>query len=243
MDIERRILRLMNSGDEDLDLFARALAPRVLPNHGPRSWLLDRLFFIYLAFVRMARAARVPSSPRSRSVVYDPGARREDVRATRAFYIREYFGVEVDFMLADLLKGEGEPRRMTPSERRLARLWRRRARLYALASLFDFSSRRYRWWGDVFATVQTIVQSHEQIDTIYIGLPYDRRSYVIATFLCRHTAIKPLLIFQGEPLYVNLRDLHVPITVVLTSRVNIPEAEYFAAAGHFKAAEVLYHSN
>ena len=243
MDIERRILRLMNSGDDDLDLFVRALSPRALPNHGPKNRLLDRLFFTYIAFVRMARAARTPSSPRFRSVVYDPGARRDEVRATRTYYIREYFGEEVDFLLADLLKGEGAPRRMTPRERRAARLWRRRARLFALGSLLDFSSRRYRWWGDVFSTVHTIAQSHEQIDKVYIGRPYDRRSYVIATFLCRHTAIKPLLIFQGEPLYVNLRDLHVPITVVLTSKVNIPEAEYFAAAGHFKAAEVLYYPN
>ncbi|MGO8683496.1 MAG: hypothetical protein ACLQUT_02790 [Thermoleophilia bacterium] len=242
MNVERRLLRLMNAGDQDIELFQRALAPRVLPNHGPRTWLFDRAFFLYITVVRMARAAAVPAAPSSRAVVYDPGARDETRRANRAYFIHEYFGEEVDFLLTDLLKGAGEARTMTVGERLAARRWRWRARRAALASFLDFSSRRYRWWGDVFSTVHTFAQALEQIDKAYIGLPYDRRSYVLATWLQRHTAIKPFIIFQSMPLYGNQRDLHVPVTVILTSKVNIPEVNYYIEQGHFKAGEVLYRS-
>lgn len=242
MNVERRLLRLMNAGDQDIELFQRALAPRVLPNHGPRTWLFDRAFFLYITVVRMARAATVPAAPSRRAVVYDPGARDETRRANRAYFIHEYFGEEVDFLLTDLLKGAGEARTMTVGERRAARRWRWRARRAACASFLDFSSRRYRWWGDVFSTVHTFAQALEQIDKAYIGLPYDRRSYVLATWLQRHTAIKPFIIFQSMPLYGNQRDLHVPVTVILTSKVNIPEVNYYIKQGHFKAGEVLYRS-
>jgi hypothetical protein len=90
--------------------------------------------------------------------------------------------------------------------------------------------------------VHTFAQALEQIDKAYIGLPYDRRSYVLATWLQRHTAIKPFIIFQSMPLYGNQRDLHVPVTVILTSKVNIPEVNYYIKQGHFKAGEVLYRS-
>lgn len=242
MNIERRLLRLMNAGDEDIELFARALAPRLLPMHGPKTWVADRAFFLYITVVRMARAAAVPASPSSRTVVYDPGGRDAADRANRAYFIREYFGEEVDFLLTDLLKGTGGPREMTSRERRAARRWRWRARRAALASFLDFSKRRYRWWGDVLSTVHTFAQALDHIDKAYVARPYDRRSYVIATWLQRQARIKALIIFQSMPLYGNQRDLHVPVTVVLTSKVNIPEVRYFAAQGHFKAGEVLYRS-
>ncbi len=35
---------------------------------------------------------------------------------------------------------------------------------------------------------------------------------------------------------------HVPLTAVVTSRVNVPELHYFGKAGWFKASEVLYRS-
>jgi len=238
VNVEQRIMCLLNAGGRDLDLFARALAPRDLP-HNERSWLKDRAYFLYIAFVRLGRSARVPASPTARAVVYDPSARDGGVRAARARFIQEHFGRDADFVLADLLKGEGGPRRMTPRERRASRRWRWRARSCAVAALFD-RSRRYRWWGDVFNTVHSLAQALDQVDTAFVFLMFDRRSYAVATFLARHTAIKTHAVFQSMPLYGNQRFMHVTLTAVVTSRVNVPELHYFGKAGWFKASEVLY---
>jgi hypothetical protein len=240
VDVEGRILRRVNAGDQDLGLFVTALARRALPDRGPSSWLLDRLFFLYVAFVRMPRATGAPVSPAGRSVVYDPGAWRAGECALRAHFIEHYFGDNVDFLLTDLLKGTGGSRRATAHERRLARRWRRYTQLWALAALLDVSRRRYRWWSDALSTMHSVAQSCEQIDILYVARPYDRRSYVLATFARRNTAVRVYVIFQGEPLSGNLQELHVPVIAVLTSKVNIPEAEYYAKQGSFKAAEVLY---
>lgn len=240
MNVRRRLLRLFNAGDTDLELFERALEPRVLPYDEP-SWLKDRAMFLYIAFVRLGRAARAPASPRARTVVYDPGARDSGVRAARAGFMREHFGCDVDFFVADLLTGGGGPRRMTERERRAARRLRLQARCCAVAALFDPSG-RYRWWGDVFATAHTFAQALDQIDDAFVFLLFDRRSYEVATFLVRHTGIETHVVFQSMPLYGNQRYLHVPAVAVVTSKVNIPEVAYFARQGWFKARETLYRS-
>lgn len=241
MNVEQHILRLVNAGDQDLDLFRSALAPRVLP-HNERSWFMDRAYFLYIAFVRLARSARRPASPRSRTVVYDPSAPRDEaVRRARAYFVAQHFGREVDFFAADLLKGEGGTREMTARERRAARRWRLAARYCAVAALFD-RSRRYRWWGDVFASIHTFAQALDQVDAAFVFLFFDRRSYAVATFLSRHTAVATHAVFQSMPLYGNQRHLHVPITAVVTSKVNLPEVEYFSAEGSFKARDTVYRS-
>ena len=242
MNAERLILRIVDGGTEDLDLFQAALADRDLPLRGPRSWLLDRAGLLYTVFVGMLRAeARRPTSPATRSVFYELGAEREQTRQIRAAFARTHFGDDVDFLLTHRVKGRGGPRRMTVRERRLARRWRRRARIAALATLVD-PQRRYRWWGHVFAAINTLAQAVDQYDVVYITPPWDRCCYCIATFLQRHTSAEVRLVYQSMPMYGNLRRLHVPVTAVVTSRVNVAEAEYFRAAGEFRAAEIVYRS-
>jgi hypothetical protein len=240
VNIERLILRLVNGGGQDLELFAAALLPRELPAYGPAGWLEDRAHLIYATFVRLGRASRRPFSPARPSVVYDVFARKEEVRELRAYYIRRYFGEEVDFVLSDLFSGLAAPCQQTASERSRARRWRLWARVAAVASLLDLSKRRYAWWGGVFTTAHALAQASDRITRVYVFRPYDRRTYVLVTFLARHTAIVPYYVFQGMPLYFNQRNLHVPIPVVLTSKVNLPEVDFFRRAGHFKASEVLY---
>ncbi|HJW76870.1 MAG TPA: hypothetical protein VJ787_14610, partial [Thermoleophilia bacterium] len=240
MNVERHILRLINAGDEDLELFRSALAPRELPEYGPRRWLEDRARFMHVAFFRLSRASHKPFSPASSSVVYDVGAKKEEVRGYRAHYVRTYFGEDVDFVLSDLFPGLAPARRATDSERRRARRWRLWARVAAVASLADFSARRYAWWGAVFSTVHALAQASDRIRKVYVFRPYDRRTYVLVTYLSRHTSIVPYYVFQSMPLYFNQRFLHVDVPVVLTSKVNLPEVEYFRRAGYFKANEVLY---
>ncbi len=181
------------------------------------------------------------ASPSSRAVFYDTSATKESVRQIRAAFAQAHFGDEVDFLLANRLKGRGRSRQMTPHERRLARAWRRRARLAALATLADPHD-RYRWWGHVFATINSFAQAVDQYDRVFITNPFDRRSYLIATFISRHTAAEVMLVFQSMPLYGNQRRLHIPVTAVVTSKVNVPEAEYFRNQGEFKAARILYRS-
>ena len=243
MNAERLILRFVDRGEEDLDSFQAALADRDLPQQGPQSWLLDRASLLYTVFVGLLRAeARRPASPATRSVFYELGAQREQMRKAKTSFVRTHFDEDIDFLLTHRLKGRGGPRRMTVHERCLSRGWRRRARIAALATLLD-PRRRYRWWGHVFATINTFAQAVDQYDVVYVSKPWDRRCYCIATFLQRHTSAEVRVVFQSMPLYGNQRRLHVPVTAVVTSRVNVPEAEYFRAAGEFKAAKIIYRSS
>jgi hypothetical protein len=174
-------------------------------------------------------------------VFYEVAARSAKVRAAKTSFVRAHFDEDVDFLLTHDLKGRGGLRRMTVRERRMARAWRRRARIAALATLLD-PGRRYRWWGHVFAAINTLAQAVDQYDVAYVSKPWDRRCYCIATFLQRHTRAEVRLVYQSMPLYGVQRRLHVPVTAVVTSRVNVPEAEYFRAAGDFLAARIVYRS-
>jgi hypothetical protein len=242
MNAERLILEMVNGGDAELDAFQAAVDDRVLPLRGPRSWMLDRAGLLYTVFVGPLRAnARRPATPAARSVFYEVAARSAKVRAAKTSFVRAHFDEDVDFLLTHDLKGRGGPRRMTVRERRMARAWRRRARIAALATLLD-PGRRYRWWGHVFAAINTLAQAVDQYDVAYVSKPWDRRCYCIATFLQRHTHAEVRVVYQSMPLYGVQRRLHVPVTAVVTSRVNVPEAEYFRAAGDFLAARIVYRS-
>lgn len=240
LNVEDLLLRHLNRRGDDYDLLLRALAPRELPLPGPAGWFEDRLRLLYAAFVRLDRAARRPYSPRAASVSYDVGAGEAETRAMRRYFIKEYFGEDVDFILADKLPGEGAARLATGRERSEARRWRALARLAALAACLDFSSRRYGWWASVLLTIHAWAQACDRIERVYIGRLYDRRSYVMATFFDRRTSLRPILIYQSQPLAFNLSQLHLEVPVVLTSRVNLPEVEYFRRRGSFKASDVRY---
>jgi hypothetical protein len=242
MNAERLVLRLFDGRSADLDAFEAALDVRDLPLRGPRSWLLDRAGLVYTVFVGLLRAeARRPASPATRAVFYEVSAQHTKTRESCRAFAREHFGDDVDFVLTHRLKGRGGSRQMTARERRLSRAWRRRARVFAAATLLDGHG-RYRWWGHVFAAVNTLAQAVDQYDVVYVTKPWDRRSYCIATFLRRHTGAEVRLVHQSMPLYGNQRLLHVPVTAVVTSRVNVPEAEYFRAAGEFRAGQIIYRS-
>ena len=240
LDVDRWLLRFVNGRGDDLDRLESAVAPRELPAPGPPGWFDDRLRFVYAAFVRTHRMARRPFAPGADALFVDIGAKKAEVRERRRFFVREYFGEEVDFVLADQLRGGGPARRPSGRERRAARRIRRVARLAALAACFDRSARRYRWWSSVLLTLHTLAQASDRTRRIYVGKMYDRRSYVIATYLARRGGVRPFLIYQSSPLAFNQRELHVDVPVVLTSKVNLPEVEYFQAMGWFRSSDVRY---
>ena len=239
-DIDRRLLRFINGRDDDLELFLHALVPRELPLPGPPRWLDDRLRFLHSAFVRMHRATRRPFSPGADALFYDIGARKANVREMRRFFVREYFHEEIDFVMADALPGDGPPAPLTRHERRASRRLRLLARCAALAACFDFSARRYRWWAGTLLTLHAHAQAGDRVRRVYIGKMYDRRSYVVATYLARHAGLRPVLIYQSSPLAFNQRELHLDVPVVLTSKVNLPEVAYYQKMGWFKASEIEY---
>jgi hypothetical protein len=240
VDIDRRLLRFINGRDDDLDLLIHAIEPRELPLPGPRRWTEDRLRFLHAAFVHMHRAARRPFSPAAEALFYDVGGRKPEVREMRRYFIAEYFGEAVDFVVADALPGGGAPQPLTAREKRAARRLRRIARLAALAACFDFSARRYRWWGNTLLTLHAYSQACDRVRRVYIGRLYDRRSYVVATYLARRAGLRPVLVYQSSPLAYNQRELHLDVPVVLTSKVNLPEVEYYQKMGWFKATEIRY---
>ncbi len=239
VDVDRRLLRYVNGRDDDFELLLHALGPRELPLPGPPRWSEDRLRFLHAAFVRMHRAARRPYSPAAEALVFDAGSRTAESRESRRYFIGEYFGEEVDFVVGDLPEG-GAPQPLTAREKRAARRLRLVARLAALAACFDFSARRYRWWGGTLLTLHGYSQACDRVRRVYIGRLYDRRAYVVATYLVRRAGLRPVLIYQSSPLAYNQRELHLDVPVVLTTKVSLAEVEYYQKMGWFKATEIRY---
>jgi len=178
---------------------------------------------------------RDASALSSAHVAFDPAAGRERMRAYRSFFVERYFEQPVDFV------GRGQIR--AASARRGPWLrWYLFGILAGLAAFLDFGERRYMWWGMVLADVQAYVRVVRDLETVYCFGLYDRRPYVLAAYLARHTRTRVVLVYQNIPLYRNCRHLHLRVPVVLTSRVNLPEAEYFRSQGLFKPSEIVYKS-
>lgn len=234
-DAERRMLRVLG-GPEDLDLFREALAVRLLPDAGPASWVRDRLKFLRSALVTPLRVQfRDAPALSSAHVAFDPAAGRERMRAYRSFFVERYFEQTVDFV------GRGQIR--AASARRGPWLrWYLFGVLAALAAFLDFGERRYQWWGMVLADVQAYVRVIGELETVYCFGLYDRRPYALAAYLAQHTRVRVVLVYQNIPLYRNCRHLHLRVPAVLTSRVNLPEAEYFRTQGLFRPSEIIYKS-
>lgn len=237
-------MRWFNGGDEDLDLFAKALVPRELPDRGPASWLKDRARFLYTTFVTAWRRSRSGVASIERGIVlYDPAITWDPkILEYRRTFIEHHFGERAEALLGSKgVLGSGE-RTPSAAERKEASRWRRRSRLAALLALMDFSARRYYWWGGIFLDVQTFAQVAESVERAYVFRLYDRRSYCVGTYLQRFVADDVRFVYQGMPLWGNQRYLHVPVTAVVTTKVNVPEVEWFRRNGYFKAVEVVYRS-
>ncbi len=234
-DAERWILSRLG-GAGDLELFREALAVRLLPDAGPPSWWRDRLRFLRSALVTPARthlaAAPLLASPH---VAFDPAAGREKMRAYRSFFVERYFGERLDFV------GRGELRSSDGRGGPWVR-WYLFGVIAALLALLDFTDRRYLWWSHVLADIQAYVRILNRVQTVYCFGLYDRRPYVLAAFLERHTQVRVVLVYQNIPLYRNCRHLHLHVPVVLTSKVNLAEAEYFGRRGTFNPSEIIYKS-
>jgi hypothetical protein len=167
-------------------------------------------------------------------IAYDV-ARTEAARDDRRFFVRHHFGEEIDIV--------GRWQERVPARGR-GSWWR----WYALAvtasllALTDPSERRYRWLGGLLLDVQSIARALPGVRRAYVFGLHDRRPYLVATFLAKHTDVEVLPVMQNVPLYRNCRFMHLGVPVVVTSLVNIPEVEYFRAQGIFRASEVIYRS-
>jgi len=233
LDVERLVWRAISRG-HDTGLMARSLALRVLPDPGPRSWLRDRARFLRTVTLSPLRRLRGAEPLENRVAVYDPAAPSARFREYRRFFVRHHFGTGVDFV------GRGCYR--VPAAGRPGRSagWYARGVLAGLGALLDWSPRRYAWLGGVFLDIQAYLRAAPGLERVYLFGLYDRRPYVMATFLHEHTDLEVYVVFQNIPLYRNCRYFHLPVPVVLTSKVNLAEVEHYRAEGHFKASEVLY---
>jgi hypothetical protein len=235
IDAERLALRVLG-GPDGLGLFEEALEVRLLPEPGPASWWRDRLRFLRSAAASPLRAAFGAAPPLSSSTLgYDPAAGREAMREYRRHFVKRHFDREVDFV------GRGQIR----SSRRHRGPWLRWylfGLLVALLSLLDLSARRYLWWAGIFADIQAFARVRRASERVYLFGLYDRRPYVMGAFLKRHTDLEVYLVYQNIPLYRNCRHLHFAVPVVLTSRVNLAEVEYYRSLGQFRATDVIYAS-
>ena len=232
-DAARFVTRALNRGADEL--MDRALEVRLLPNPGPASWLADRLGFLATAVVTPWKRRFAPARPLASDVVaYDPSV-SERYREHRRFFVEHHFGEQIDFV------GRGEER-VPPVGRGAWLRWYWLGLTAALLAFTDPSSRRYRWLGGLLLDVESMARAAPGMRRVYCFGLFDRRPYLIATFLARHTGVEVVPVFQNIPLYRNCRFLHLEVPIVLTSRVNVPEAEYYRSQGIFKATELIYRS-
>lgn len=233
IDVTRYVTRALNGGDDEI--MDRALELRLLPAPGPASWASDRLTLLkHAVFTALRARFKAAAVLGSDQVAYDPN-RAESMREHRRQFARIHFDSEIDFV------GRGEER--VPLGGRGAWLrWYWLGVRAALLALLDVSPRRYAWLGGLLIDVQSVARALPGIDTVYCFGLFDRRPYLMATWLARHTAVTVLPVFQNIPLYRNCRYFHLDTPVVLTSKVNLPEAEYFRSQGIFRSRELIYRS-
>ena len=235
VDLQDIVNRAVNGGDEELALMAAALDVRALPAAGPRSWWRDRLRFLASATITTLRQARREAPELSSTVgVCCPGNGDARMREVRAFFVRHHFGVESDPV------GRGAQRR--PRRRPSAAwwLWWLRGVGWGLLGLADLSARRYAWLGGALVDLQLFKRLEGELDQVYVFALYDRRQYLLLTFLTRHTRVTATAVYQNIPLARNCRHLHVAAPVVLTSKVNLSEVDYYRAQGSFRPLSVTY---
>jgi len=233
IDLGGLVCRCVNGGDEGLTLMTEALATRRLPAYGPPSWWHDRLRLLATTTVTALRVTHA-GAPQlgSTSVVAFPGG-DEGLRA-RTFFVRHHFGVECDRL------GRQAPRRPRRRPPLAWWLWWLRGVGFALAGFADRSERRYAWLGPILVDMQLFKRLEPELERVYVFALYDRRQYLLLTFLARRTGLEAVAVYQNIPLARNCRHLHVAVPVVLTSKVNLSEADYYRAQGSFLPASETY---
>jgi hypothetical protein len=237
VDLERLVYRAVNGGDERLELMGEALRVRALPAAGPRRWWRDRLRFLGSAAITTVRAARADAPCLTEATVASfPGSDDAETRHVRTFFLAHHFGVASDCL--------GRQSRRRPRRRPAAGWWLGwlRGVGWALLGLADWSERRYAWLGGALVDMQLFKRLEGELEQVYVFALYDRRQYLLLTFLARHTRPAVTAVYQNIPLARNCRHLHLAVPVVLTSRVNLCEADYYRAQGSFLPSRVTYAS-
>ena len=236
-DLQRLVERTVNGGDERLELMADALRVRALPIAGPRRWWRDRLQLLGSATITTLRIARADAPFLTQATVACfPGSGEAGARDMRAFFLSHHFGVTSDCLGRQTWR---RPRRRPPLD---WWLWWLRGVGWGLLGLADWSERRYAWLGGALVDMQLFKRLEGELEQVYVFALYDRRQYLLLTFLARHTRLAVTAVYQNIPLARNCRHLHVPVPVVLTSLVNLAEADYYRAQGSFLPAAVTYAS-
>lgn len=231
-DVARIVTRALNRGDDEL--MEQAMRVRALPSPGPDGWWADRLGLLATTLITPLKMRFHHSRSLASDVVAYDVSMLESQRDRRRFFVRHHFREEIDFV------GRGEDRRV-----RQPGSWMRWYAVgigVALLAFADFSGRRYRWLGGLLLDVEAFARAASGIRRAYFFALYDRRPYLLATFLARHTDVEVVLVFQNIPLYRNCRYLHLDVPVVLTSKVNIPEVRYFQEQGIFRSSHTTYAS-
>lgn len=233
LNLDRIAVRLI-CGRTDLDVARNALAERGFPPRGPRSWVKDRIALLSTVAAAPTRYPGIGPVP-SGAVAYDPASREPRLREYRRFFVEHYFDEQISFL------GRREtPRGDTKQARARSARWYWFGVLLGLLGFLDWSSRRYNWLAASLNDFRAYARALDDIDRVYVFSMHDRRSYLLAGFLHRHSAVEVVPVYRNKPLYGDCRFQHLRIPVVLTSKVNLHEAEYFRAGGSFLASELVY---
>ena len=107
---------------------------------------------------------------------------------------RLHFGEDVDFVSA-------RTPRVSPAGDRDWRRWYAFGVKLALRALADLSDRRYFWLGSLLLEVQALALAGHGIRKAYVFRLFDRRPYLLATYLAQRTSVQTVCVFQNIPLW------------------------------------------
>ena len=232
VDLSLKVAEALNGGPDEL--MRLALDLRGSPARGPESWRADRFGLLKRLTLAPWRLRRKAVPLKTDVVVFDVGL-DADYQEHRRQFICQHFAEDVDFV------STSTPR-SSPGGRREWWRWYAHGLGVALKALLDRSDRRYFWLGSLLLEVQAVALASPGIRKAYVFRLFDRRPYLVATFLARRTSAQTLCVFQNIPLWRNCRYFHLGTPVVLTSLVNLPEVAYLSERGMFLTSDAIYRS-
>lgn len=235
----KRALHRQFAPDSDESLFYRSLDIRMAEialgagRFRVRDWMIDRGLFLLRAFALKRKLAGRSIELRSGRVwAYDPGSASPTVRAYRQTFMERCLSVTA------LFAGGDEPHVVgaTEGSARIAS----EARAMAWRAVFDFSSCRWRWLADAYQDLCLLAPLDGQAEELYVFQLSYARPYLVASWLAAHTSIGVRLVMPGVPLFRDNRFNHMTVPVMLTSRAQEPEIDYYRQRGWVCATSVRY---
>jgi len=194
----------------------------------PSSWFRDRAVFAYAAVLKPLRWLRAGRKVISSRVIACGGM--DGAEASRSFFLHKAFGETVAF-----LGGAGMyPLVQSPRLGAALQLWLRTIGWSARAWL-DPTPTRYSRLGFALALAMDFEVVRDSCDRLYVFNAHNPEQYLAASYAHQELGLDVRLVDASTPLYQYHRATHLDCTLVLCSRIQEYELEYYASQGTNRA--------